>query len=102
MPAIQAAGEGYEVYVVTDASGGVSVEAHDMAIRRMIQAGVIPITWAFSDQNFSVIGPVLTVPAVAQTLLSSGAALEPACNRSSSFWRHQYLLRKQEFRPLHW
>src|SRR3954463_7569704 len=45
MPAIQAAGEGYEVYAVTDASGGVSAEAHDMAVRRMVQAGVIPITW---------------------------------------------------------
>ena len=45
MPAIQAQGEGYEVYAVTDASGGVSVEAHDMAIRRMVQAGVTPVTW---------------------------------------------------------
>lgn len=44
-PAIQAAGEGYEVCAVTDASGGVSVEAHEMAIFRMIQAGVTPITW---------------------------------------------------------
>ncbi|MEV6595017.1 hydrolase [Streptomyces acidicola] len=45
MPAIQAAGEGFEVFVVTDASGGVSKEAHDMAVRRMVQAGVVPITW---------------------------------------------------------
>ena len=45
MPAIQARGEGYDVYAVTDASGGVSVEAHDMAIRRMVQAGVTPVTW---------------------------------------------------------
>jgi nicotinamidase-related amidase len=45
MPAIQAAGEGFEVFAVTDASGGVSAEAHDMAVRRMIQAGVTPITW---------------------------------------------------------
>ncbi|MFK4541411.1 nicotinamidase-related amidase [Streptomyces tendae] len=45
MPAIQAAGEGFEVYVVTDASGGVSKEAHDMAVQRMIQAGVVPVTW---------------------------------------------------------
>jgi nicotinamidase-related amidase len=45
MPAIQAAGEGYDVFAVTDASGGVSVEAHDMAVRRMQQAGVVPITW---------------------------------------------------------
>jgi nicotinamidase-related amidase len=44
-PAIQAAGEGYDVYAVTDASGGVSVEAHEMAIHRMLQAGVTPITW---------------------------------------------------------
>jgi nicotinamidase-related amidase len=45
MPAIQAAGEGYEVYAVTDASGGVTAEAHEMAVRRMVQAGVVPITW---------------------------------------------------------
>jgi nicotinamidase-related amidase len=45
MPAIQAMGEGYDVYVVTDASGGVSPEAHDMAIRRIVAAGAQPITW---------------------------------------------------------
>src|SRR6476659_9123916 len=45
MPAIQAAGEGYEVYAVTDASGGVSAEAHEMAVRRMMMAGVVPMNW---------------------------------------------------------
>ncbi|WP_165246525.1 hydrolase [Paludisphaera soli] len=45
MPTIQALGEGYDVYIVTDASGGVSAEAHDMAVRRMAQAGAIPMTW---------------------------------------------------------
>src|SRR5260221_11258412 len=45
MPAIHALGEGYDVYIVTDASGGVSMEAHDMAVRRMVQAGAVPITW---------------------------------------------------------
>jgi nicotinamidase-related amidase len=45
MPAIQAAGEGYDVFVVTDACGGVSDEAHDMAVRRMVDAGVTPINW---------------------------------------------------------
>ncbi len=45
MPAIQAIGEGYGVYVVTDASGGVSPEAHDMAIRRLVTAGAQRITW---------------------------------------------------------
>jgi nicotinamidase-related amidase len=45
MPAIQALAEGYDVFVVTDASGSVTVEAHDMAVRRMASAGAVPITW---------------------------------------------------------
>src|SRR2546429_1799595 len=45
MPTIHALGEGYDVYIVTDASGGVSAEAHDMAVRRMGAAGAGPITW---------------------------------------------------------
>ncbi|EML2066923.1 hydrolase [Enterobacter sp. WI-ESBL-E8] len=35
----------YEIYMVADASGGTSREAHDYAMQRMIQAGVIPVTW---------------------------------------------------------
>jgi nicotinamidase-related amidase len=35
----------YEIYMVTDASGGTSKEAHEYAIQRMIQAGVVPVTW---------------------------------------------------------
>ena len=38
-PAIDALEEGYEVYVVADAVGGTSVTAHDMALRRIEQAG---------------------------------------------------------------
>ncbi len=45
MPAIQAAGEGWDVTVVTDASGGVSVEAHEVAIQRMVAGGVNMMTW---------------------------------------------------------
>ena len=45
MPTLEALGEGYDVYVVTDASGGTSVEAHEMAVERMIQAGAVPVTW---------------------------------------------------------
>jgi nicotinamidase-related amidase len=45
MPAIHAIGDGYDVYVVTDASGGVSPEAHDMGIRRIQAAGGQPLTW---------------------------------------------------------
>lgn len=35
----------YEIYMVADASGGTSKEAHDYAMQRMIRAGVIPVTW---------------------------------------------------------
>lgn len=45
MPAIQALGEGWDVTVVTDASGAVSVEAHQVAIQRMIAAGANMMTW---------------------------------------------------------
>jgi nicotinamidase-related amidase len=44
-PALSALEDGYQVYVATDACGGSSPEAHDMAVQRMIQAGVIPVTW---------------------------------------------------------
>jgi nicotinamidase-related amidase len=45
MPVIQSMGEGYDVYFVTDASGGVSVESHEMAVRRLVAAGAQPVTW---------------------------------------------------------
>lgn len=35
----------YEIYMVADASGGTSKDAHDFAMQRMIQAGVVPVTW---------------------------------------------------------
>lgn len=44
LPALSAIEDGYEVYFITDACGGVSKEAHDMAVARMIQAGAVPIT----------------------------------------------------------
>lgn len=42
---LSAIAAGYEVYFVADASGGLSVEAHEMAKARMIQAGARPLTW---------------------------------------------------------
>jgi len=42
---LSALDEGYQVYIVTDASGGVSDEAHAMAVERMVQAGAVPTTW---------------------------------------------------------
>lgn len=44
-PVLSARDQGFDVYFVTDASGGVSAEAHEMAVQRMVQAGAHPITW---------------------------------------------------------
>jgi nicotinamidase-related amidase len=43
-PVLSAITEGYDLYVITDASGDISQEAHDQAISRMVQAGAKPIT----------------------------------------------------------
>ena len=43
-PALDALREGYEVYVVADAIGGVSRVSHDSAMERMVRAGAVPIT----------------------------------------------------------
>ena len=45
MPAISAKAAGYNVYYVTDASGGATKEAHDMAVQRMLMHGIEPVTW---------------------------------------------------------
>jgi nicotinamidase-related amidase len=43
-PALSALDQGFEVYVISDASGDVSAEAHERAMERMVQAGVRPMT----------------------------------------------------------
>lgn len=43
-PALSALEEGHDVYVITDACGDVSNEAHERAIQRMVHMGVKPIT----------------------------------------------------------
>lgn len=43
-PALSALAQGFEVYVIADACGDVSDEAHERAMERMIQAGVRPVT----------------------------------------------------------
>jgi len=73
MPAIQAMGEGYEVYVVTDASAGVSAEAHDMAVRRLVQAGVVPMTWIAVEAEWQRDwAREATVPGLAEILALHG------------------------------
>jgi nicotinamidase-related amidase len=50
-PALDAMREGYEVYAVADAVGGTSVTAHEMALRRIEQAGarMISVTQLFCE-----------------------------------------------------
>jgi len=70
MPVIHALGQGYEIFIVTDASGGVSVEAHEMAIQRMVQAGAVPITWTvLASELQRDWARTATVPALTQMLV---------------------------------
>ena len=43
-PALSAIDQGFEVYVIADACGDVSAEAHNRAMDRMVQAGARPMT----------------------------------------------------------
>ena len=43
-PALSAIDQGFEVYVIADACGDVSDEAHERAMERMVQAGARPMT----------------------------------------------------------
>jgi nicotinamidase-related amidase len=73
MPVIQALGEGYDVFAVTDASGGVTLEAHDMAVRRMVQAGAVPITcMAVAAEWQRDWAREKTVPGMAEVLSAHG------------------------------
>jgi nicotinamidase-related amidase len=43
-PALSAIDQGFEVFVIADACGDVSTEAHERAMERMVQAGAKPMT----------------------------------------------------------
>ncbi len=86
MPAIQALGEGYEVFIVTDASGGVSVEAHDMAVRRMVQAGAVPITWMAAVAEWQRDWARDTAAGLTEVILEHGGATAVA-----TAWEFQLL-----------
>jgi nicotinamidase-related amidase len=66
-PTLSALEQGYEVYVIADACGDVSAEAHNRAMDRMVQAGARPMTalqyllelqrdWARTDTYESTTG----------------------------------------------
>jgi len=44
-PALDLIKEGYEVYAISNASGGTTVDAHVRGMQRLIQAGAVPVMW---------------------------------------------------------
>ena len=69
-PALSALDQGFEVYVITDACGDVSDEAHDRAVDRMVQLGARPMTsvqyllelqrdWARSETYNQTVGTAI-------------------------------------------
>ena len=75
MPVIQSLADGYDVFFVTDASGAVSREAHDMAVLRMVQAGAVPITWiAVMSEWQRGWAREATIPAVAVVTIDHGGS----------------------------
>jgi nicotinamidase-related amidase len=87
MPVIHALDDGYDVFAVTDASGSVSVEAHERAIQRMAQAGAIPITWmAVLSEWQRDWAREATVPAIAEIMFAHGGS-----TGTSLAWEFQLL-----------
>jgi nicotinamidase-related amidase len=74
-PVIHSLADGYDVFFVTDASGGTTREAHDMAVERMIQAGATPTTWigVMSEWQRDWAREA-TVPAVAEVSVAHSGA----------------------------
>lgn len=44
-PALDMLLEGYEIYALSDVSGGTTVDAHERGMQRLVQAGAVPVTW---------------------------------------------------------
>jgi len=84
--AISALADGYRVFFVSDCSGGLTVESHEDAKRRLVQAGATPINWVgvvcewapdfTSDERHKV------NPAVMKNGAGVGLALEQAFAQS--------------------
>jgi nicotinamidase-related amidase len=87
MPTIQALGEGWDVTVVTDACGSVSLEAHQVAIQRMIGAGANVMNWmAVAAEWQRDYARTETVKALAKVLTEHGGAAG-----SAFLWEQQLL-----------
>ncbi|HUN64882.1 MAG TPA: isochorismatase family protein [Bacteroidota bacterium] len=45
---------GYRVAIVEDATAGLTIEAHQISVRRMVQAGAIPVSWLALATEFQM------------------------------------------------
>ncbi len=87
MPVLQALGERYDFQFVTDASGGVTVEGHGVAIQRMVQAGAVPVTWVVLAAELQRDwARSETQPAFGEMLAEHGGSIETA-----HVWEQQLL-----------
>lgn len=85
LPVLSAIEAGYQVYFVADASGGSSVEAHQLGVQRMVQAGARPLTWigALSELQYDWKNQG-TYDAVMQIVTQHGGAWGTGINYSRS------------------
>ncbi|RSS70282.1 isochorismatase family protein [Streptomyces sp. WAC06614] len=81
--------EGYEVYLVVDASASLTAETHAVAVQRMVAAGAVPVTWFSLAGEFQVdhrfpTGPIFQrlmrehVPTMAMGVQSHLSAVQQA------------------------
>jgi nicotinamidase-related amidase len=86
-PVLSALGEGFEVFIVTDASGGVSVEAHERGVQRMVQAGAVPVTWiGFASELQRDWAREKTIAGISEIMLKHGGNIG-----TSLAWESQLL-----------
>ncbi len=95
-PALSALDQGFEVFVIADACGDVSAEAHNRAMDRMVQAGAQPMTslqyllelqrdWARTD-TYELTTGIARSPAAA---MASASATPVRCSAPTKAERHQ-------------
>jgi nicotinamidase-related amidase len=91
MPVLTALANGYEVYFISDASGGATKEAHQMAVNRMTQAGGRPLTtWSYISELQRDWGRQETAPAVVKLFEKYGGGFGQGLR-----WEEQLLSLKE-------
>ncbi|WP_397604890.1 hydrolase [Sphingorhabdus sp.] len=80
---ISALKDGYQVYFIADASGGLSPESHERACQRMIQAGAIPMSWFAVAAEWTPDNTAPEYPAMYPIALQHGGGVQ---------WAVEYIL----------